>query len=120
MLTIHLTNLQFHCQHGLYAEEKKLGGDFVVHAHVEMEEPAAVITSLHQSLNYVQVYDIIKRRMGQPTQLLETIAMELATEILHASPLAKKVSISIAKQAAPIVNFTGQVGVEYTIERSSH
>ncbi|MEO7311754.1 MAG: dihydroneopterin aldolase [Chitinophagaceae bacterium] len=119
MLTIHLSDLQFHGCHGLYKEEKITGGDFLVNVEVEVDEPEELITSLHQSLNYVLVYDIVKKRMTIPTPLLETIAMELAHEIITASSMVKKVTISIVKQAAPIVNFIGKVGVRYVKEREA-
>jgi len=115
MLTIHLSNLKFYGYHGLYPQEKKVGGEFLVQADVEITEPAGIITSLEESVSYVAVYDIIKRRMQIPTPLLETIAMELADEIL-AIPLVKKVSLRIIKMAAPVINFEGQLGVSYTKE----
>ena len=94
-----------------------VGGEFIVNVDVELYEPASVIHSLSQSLDYVAVYQIVKQRMAQPTFLLETIAMELTDSILSASILVKKVAVHIKKIVVPIVNFEGQVAVCYSKEK---
>ena len=119
MLTIHLSNLRFHGFHGLYEEEKIIGGDFLVDADIEMDEPRSLIKSLHESLNYVQAYECIKKSMDHPTPLIETIAMEIAQNILNLSTSVQKVSISIKKISPPIINFIGQVGISYARSRGA-
>jgi len=119
MLTIHLSNLSFHGFHGLYEEEKIIGGDFLVDADIDMDEPLSLIKSLHQSLNYVEVYECIKKSMDHPTPLIETIAMEIAENILSLSLSIQNVKITIKKVSPPIINFIGQVGISYSKSRAS-
>ena len=70
--TVQLHNLKFHSFHGLYPEEKLLGGEYEVSVDVCFEAEGK-ITSIHQTVNYVAVYHTIKKRMDQPTELLETV-----------------------------------------------
>lgn len=116
MLTIHLSNLNFFCYHGLYNEEKIIGSEYLVDVKIDLHKIESVIQSIDHTLDYVQVYELIKKRMMQPTELLETIAMELADTILNISHLAKKVDIKITKKNVPFTNFEGQVSVSYIKE----
>lgn len=115
MLTIHLDKLKFHSFHGIYDEEKIIGNPFEVSAIVELDVQEK-ITRLHQTVDYVVIYDIIKTRMLKSTALLETVAQEL-TELVHdTDKRIKSVSITIKKLSPPVENFQGTVGVSYKKE----
>lgn len=113
-MTIHLHNLKFHSFHGIHDEEKVLGGEFAVNVDVEVYQ-SQKIDSISQTINYVEVYDLVKHRMELATPLLETIADDLINIIHHhAASLIKSISISIIKINPPIQNFIGSVSVSTT------
>ena len=112
MFTIHLHNLKFFAFHGLHDEEKVLGKEYDVNADVSFEENGAV-NRLHQTIDYVKIYYIIKQRMNTPTQLLETVAQDLAQLIYKADNRITSIHISIKKIHPPIAAFEGNVGVSY-------
>ncbi|MES2776093.1 MAG: dihydroneopterin aldolase [Bacteroidota bacterium] len=116
-MIVHLHQLSFFCHHGLYEEEKVIGGIFIVNLDMELKDQEAVVTAIGETVNYVTIYTLVKERMMQSTPLLETLVMELADLILAFSPLIDKVSISITKAAAPIVGFQGKVGVTFSKQR---
>ena len=112
MITIQLKDLQFFSFHGVHEEEKILGNSFVVNASVSFEESQRIKT-LEQTVNYVAVYQIIKKRMELPTDLLETLAQELA-ELIHAfDGRINSVSVNIEKKNPPIANMEGSISVHY-------
>lgn len=115
MLTIHLHKLLFHSFHGLYKEEQILGNSFEVNADVvaDITDP---IKELADTINYVNIYAVIKQRMDQPTPLLETLAQELSHTIHQMDNRIKSVAINIMKLSPPIENFQGLVGVSYKSE----
>jgi dihydroneopterin aldolase len=115
MFTIHLHNLRFFSFHGVHDEEQILGNDFEISVDVSFNA-AEAIAKLHQTINYVKVYDVIKQRMSTPTALLETVAQDLADLIHQIDNRITTVSIHIKKVHPPIVNFTGSVGVTYKKE----
>lgn len=115
-MTIELKGLRFFAYHGLYAEEHKTGNEFEITLSVSYQPPAGMITSLRDTVNYVQLYELLKAEMQKPRELLETLVMEV-TEVIHLSfHRIKKVEIEITKLHPPIPGFTGTVGVKYDRE----
>lgn len=110
MFTIHLHNLRFFAQHGMYREEKLLGNEFEVNASVTIAAEEK-IGHIAQTINYVIIYEMIKKRMAIPTPLLETLAQELVEEIYQHDKRIGSISISIRKLNPPIENFSGSVGI---------
>ncbi|MBP6432022.1 MAG: dihydroneopterin aldolase [Ferruginibacter sp.] len=110
-MNIHLNNLKFYSFHGVHEEETLLGGVFEVNIDIEIYQ-SQKIDSLHQTINYVDVYEIVKQRIAIATPLLETLVDDLIN-IIHqyAASLIKSVSISIKKINPPIQNFIGSVSV---------
>jgi dihydroneopterin aldolase len=116
MITIHLNNLRFFAHHGLYEEERKVANEFVVDLRVSFPETAAVISKMNETINYVKLYEIVKKNMLQTTDLIETIAMNITNIIHDQFAQVKKVSITITKQYPPVINFSGNVAVNYVKE----
>jgi len=112
MFTIHLNNLKFFAFHGLYEEERVLGGEFEVSAAVHFLQND-MVNSLEQTVDYVKIYELIKEQMAVPTALLETVAQNLAHHIYAMDNRVASVSISITKLHPPITAFQGSVGVSY-------
>jgi 7,8-dihydroneopterin aldolase/epimerase/oxygenase len=112
MTGVHLKNVKFHAHHGVYAGEEKTGGPFEVTLSVWYHSPLAV-TGLHQTVNYVELFDIINQRMQQPTALLETIATDVCDAVKNKFPFVDKIEISIDKLAPPIENFEGKTGITF-------
>ncbi len=56
--------------------------------------------------------------MEKRTRLLETLATEIAHEVLSVSSKILEVSVNIKKLNAPIPFFNGKVSAEYTLKRS--
>lgn len=118
MLTIHLNNLKFNAKHGLYKEETILGNEYEIDiaiTHVEVKED---IVEISQTINYVQVYELIANRMKQPTPLLETLAQDICKLILQNFSLANRVQIKINKLSPPISSFIGSVAVSFEMKRN--
>ena len=118
MLKIELYNLQFHGFHGLYEEENKTGGDFEVDLLVYLQPRSIPVRYLDETIDYTLLYKLVKERMDKPTQLLETLATEIAQEILTTYSRIEEVSVKIKKLNPPIPFFNGNVSAEYILKRS--
>lgn len=114
MLTIKLKDLNFRGFHGLYPEERILGGNFVVNLEVEYQPQPVIIQEIWQTLDYERLFEMVKARMALPTPLLETIAMELTAEILQKFQHVSRVSVEIEKKNPPIPGLSGSVVVAYS------
>ena len=116
--TIHLRNMQFYAYHGVNPEEKTLGQRFEVDVALRVDaRPAGLSDDLRQTINYAQVYKLVKRvveeeRFDLIEALAETLAMQIGKQFAPDG-----VRISVRK---PQVSLKGSVldyvGVD--IERS--
>jgi dihydroneopterin aldolase len=111
MLTVHLSDLKFFAHHGAYEGEATAGNEFEVHVQVSYEEKKLKLDSLKNVLNYVDLYQLVKKRMAVPTPLLEELAEGMIRKIRHEYSFVKEVSISIFKLQPPIGGFQGKVGI---------
>jgi dihydroneopterin aldolase len=117
MLTIHLKDLAFHAHHGLYAEEKILGNNFVFNLHVHYEPEAEIVRDLDQTVNYEKLFALVQTRMKQPSPLLETIVMELCHSVLEQFHQVHSVFVSVEKVNPPIPSLQGSVVVAYQLSK---
>ena len=113
MFTIHLNNCRFYAHHGLHEEEAVVGAGFEVSLFADFEE-GGKITKMQQTIDYVQLFEVVKKHFERPRQLLETLAQEIVDDVYQADPRVVKVEIHLTKLNPPIANFTGSVGVSYT------
>lgn len=113
MITIHLHELLFTAYHGIHKEEKVLGNQYCIDCALEFHEGEALIEQIHSTINYVDIYDIIKARMKVATPLLETVIMDIGNEIHHRFQKLKSITISIKKLHPPIEGIQGAVGVTW-------
>lgn len=113
MFTIHLHNLKFYSFHGIHEEEQVLGSEYEVNVDIGINGDEK-ISHLHQTINYVSVYDIIKKQMDHPTPLLETLAQKITKQIKEIDTQIKSIVINIKKINPPVIAFTGNVGVTYS------
>ena len=111
---IELKGLKFFADHGMYKEEIKVGNEFEVDITITCKAPKKEITSLDQTINYVEVYNIVQEIFGVRSLLIETTAMKIADKIGEQFDGLEKVVICIRKLNPPIINFSGSVGITYT------
>lgn len=116
MVTIKLHKLRFFAHHGLYEEERKVANEFVVDLEVSFEAQVPVITKMSETLNYVKLYEITKKHMLPPQDLIETIAMSIVSTIHEQYSYVKKVAVTITKKYPPVINFSGNVAVSFVKE----
>lgn len=116
MLKIALHNLWFHANHGLYEEEKVLGGDFTIDSEIYYN-PKSTPHHISDTIDYSVIYNLIKAHMQKPEPLLETLAMNITKDLLEKFSIAEEVSVRIKKMNPPITGFTGNVSVAYSEKR---
>jgi len=100
---VSLEGLEFHAYHGVYPHERENGNKFEVDIMVETEfAEAAFNDELSGTLNYEELYSIIKAEMEKPSQLLEAVGYRIAKTTLVAFKEAISVEIRISKFNPPI------------------
>jgi 7,8-dihydroneopterin aldolase/epimerase/oxygenase len=112
MIKINIRHFRCRARHGIFPEEKILGGEFEVNLDVSFEEKGK-IHSIEQSISYTHLQEIIKTYMSSPQPLLETVCQQISDQIKADHPFVSEINISLCKLAPPIINFQGEVGVTY-------
>ena len=116
MMTIALHNVQLRGYHGIHPEELLTGNQFLINCSVDYTTPERV-KHIDDTLNYVQLFELIKTRMQKPTPLLETLAQDICGTIFEQFAQATEVRIDIQKLNPLITGFQGTVGIAYTAKR---
>lgn len=117
MLTIELTDLKFYGYHGVHPEESKIGGEYIVDVYVNFEPRNFPVRYMDETHDYTNMYNIIKRRMEQPTELIETLATDITQEILSSYNTVHEVTVKVKKLNVPITAFEGAVSARYEWKR---
>lgn len=100
---VSLEGLEFHSYHGIYAHERSSGNKFEVDILVDTEfSDAAFQDELSGTINYEDLYEIVKNEMAKPSKLLETVGHAIAGNTLDTFPEAVTVEVKISKFNPPI------------------
>jgi len=103
MGVISLEGLRFHGFHGYYEEERKLGNTFLVDISIEVDIlHASVDDDLSKTVNYEEVYAIVKEEMKIPSKLLEHLIYRIQGKLENQFPQMKGLEICISKLNPPI------------------
>lgn len=116
---IYLDDLTFHAYHGYGAQERKVGNTFRVDLELTTDLFAAAVSDdLTDTINYAEVYDIVRQEMEVPSALLEHLAGRIIDRLLVHFPTLSAVKVKVYKIVPPIPGEIGRVGVELWKERS--
>lgn len=121
-LQISLSQLRFHAHHGVLPQEREVGGDFIVSLQLYIDQYDAQQALYHDQLcgtiNYAEVYDLVRDEMQQPAQLLEHVVARIARRLIHTYDKLRQVDVKLTKCTPPIAGWDGQgVSVSYTQRR---
>lgn len=102
---IEIRDLECYCHHGVLKEENILGQKFLVSTKLFVDTRRAGTTdNLEYSVNYADVAHDISNMMKEHTyQLIETVAEQLAWNLLQKYKIIKKIEIQLQKPWAPVM-----------------
>jgi dihydroneopterin aldolase len=114
MITIELRDVHIHGSHGIFQGEEKSGNPYIVNLEVKYEDTDIDFDDINETINYIDLYEIVRIRMNIATGLVEKVCESIVRHIKHQYPFIKEISLSIYKLQAPLKNFQGKVGVTLT------
>lgn len=116
---ITLTGVRAFGHHGVYADEKREGQEFVVDAVLVLSlRRAAETDDVVDTVHYGELAErLVAVVAGEPVDLLETLAQRLADDVLRDDRI-DAVTITVHKPQAPIPVPFGDVAVTITRGRS--
>lgn len=100
---IELEQMRFWAYHGCLEKERKEGNLFMVDFRGEIDmRKAAESDNLNDTVNYGEIYDIVKREMNIPSDLLEHVAGRIVKGIASEFPEFACFSVRVSKRTPPV------------------
>ena len=110
---ISLSDLCFYAYHGVMPQERKVGGEYAVTVRVRLDLTRPVVSdSVADTLNYASLYDVVKREMMQPSQLLEHVAGRIGQAVFDTFPQVETADVVVTKKNPPMGADSGGASVE--------
>lgn len=104
---IELKEMRFYAYHGVAPQETVVGNTFIVDLLLTAPlEQAVRSDNLNDTINYAEVYELVKEEMSLPSRLLEHVAGRILGALKRRFPLLEAARISVSKLNPP---FGGEV-----------
>ena len=102
--SIQLHNLEFYAYHGLLPQERVVGGHYRVDVELSLTPPLRALTEdvIDDTVNYAEVYALIRQQMEQPVNLLEHLVHRITHGLYAQFPQIQAVKLSVTKVTPPI------------------
>ncbi len=112
-MKISLTDMRFFSHHGCFDAERVVGTHFSVDLSFETDTAKAELSDeLSDTVSYLDVYQVVKTQMRQPSNLLEHVARRIRDAVAHAYPQASNIHVKIQKLNPPLGGQVGAAAVE--------
>ena len=99
---IELKSMKFYAYHGVGPQEQQVGNLFIVDLLLTVNVIQAIESdSLDDTVNYAEVYDVVKSEMEQPSKLIEHVAGRIVKALKIRFPKIEHVQIKLAKLNPP-------------------
>lgn len=113
MAIINLENMEFYAYHGCFQEERVVGTKYVISVSLAVDiQQAMASDNLHDTINYQEVYSIIKEEMEIPSNLIEHVAGRIVSSIKKQCPTIEKVNLRLSKYNPPLGGQVEKVTIE--------
>jgi dihydroneopterin aldolase len=100
---IGLEGMEFYAYHGVYEEERKIGGKYIVDVLVYTNAKEAELhDDLNGTVNYEQIYKAVEQNMLQPVKLIERLARKIMDDIRLFIVKEDTIRIKIRKLNPPL------------------
>lgn len=115
-----LKGMSFFGNHGVFPEENKLGQRFYVDAELYFPlEQAGRSDRLEDTVNYADIYEVIKQIVEQKTfKLIEALAEDIASVLLQTYTSINEITVRVVKPHPPFAIVFDGVTVEIHRKRA--
>lgn len=111
MITIE--GMSFFAHHGCFEEEQKIGTHFNVDLRFDVDTSRAEESDdLTHTVNYAEVYAVVKQEMMRPSHLLENVARRILKNVTTHFPTITWAWVKVSKLNPPLGGQIKSVAVE--------
>ena len=84
MARITLGIMRFHAHHGLFEEERKIGGEYEVTVSYDQDiENVEKTDIIEDTLDYALVYELVKEEMAKESKLIEHVSARILRHLIE-------------------------------------
>ncbi len=114
-----LDDLHFFAYHGVSPQENVVGNEYILSLRLGADITRAMETDdVTDTLNYAEVYRVLKEEMEIPSKLLEHVGGRLVRRLFREFPTLEHIDLKIAKRNPPMGADIASAGVEIHCLRS--
>ena len=119
MSEIVLEGMSFYAHHGCFDAEKVIGTRFVVNMSMKVDTAKAELSDcLDDTVNYFDIYQLVKKEMAVPSNLLEHVAHRIGQSVLDSYPQVALLSVKVSKMQPPLGGNIDSVSVKVEMLRN--
>jgi dihydroneopterin aldolase len=109
--------MEFFAYHGCFSEEQIIGTRFIVDLYIEADTKEAEETDqLSKTINYQDVFLLVKEQMEIKSKLLEHVARRVLNTLKQNYPALEFAEIKISKMNPPLGGKIGNVSLTLSTE----
>ena len=103
MSVISIEGMEFYAYHGCFEEEQVIGTWFEIDLFMNVDtSEAEQQDDLNKTVNYQEVYQIVKREMMIPSKLIEHVGNRILNVVCDNFPTIQSARIKIKKKNPPL------------------
>ncbi len=115
MAQIALENMEFFAYHGCFSEEQIIGTRFIVDLWIETNTTEAEHSDrLSQTINYQEVFLLVKEQMAVKSKLLEHVGRRILDVLKEKFPEVISAKVKVSKMNPPLGGKIGSVSLFLT------
>lgn len=98
-----LEGMEFFSYHGCFSEEQVIGTRFIVSLEMDVDTHLAEVSDkLSDTVNYQEVYKVVRGEMEHPSFLIEHVARRILDALVKSFPGAGAMKITLSKINPPL------------------
>lgn len=110
--------MRFYAHHGCFEQERVIGTHFRVDLSFRTDTSKAEVSdNIADTVNYLDVYRVVKEEMQKPSNLLEHVARRVGESVLSNFLAVEVVTVRISKLNPPLGGQMDSVSIELELVR---
>ena len=100
---IELRDVHLFAHHGVMQQEREIGAWFTIDIKLEINDSRCAESDLIQgTVSYADVYDILRKEMAQPSNLLENVCNRISKELYKKFGQISAIEMTLCKDTPPM------------------
>lgn len=113
--------MQIHAHHGVMEQERIVGADFSLDLEIYTDFRRAMETdNLSETISYADIYEIVKKEMAIPSQLLEHVGGRIVKALKQTFPSIDSIKLRLTKVNPPLGADCEGMGIEIIDNKNEH